>query len=436
MGIHVVDVESGQTLYTKNTNARFNPASNAKLVTSATALDLFGPQRTFSTTLSASSKDIKGDTLDGPLYMRGTGEGFLLYEDVLDWAASLRAQGLTTITGDIIVADGPFEGGAYLPPAYDQKDEDASYRSPVGSVSINFNAVDVIVTPGKLGAPATVKVHPPNEHVEIVNTAKTVAGSGRRISASSITVGDAEGTKIAVRGAIGAGARAWSTRKRIDNPPLFAASVMKGALSSLGVTVKGEAKKGETPVGVKTLVSHNSEPLIYVLMAMNKWSNNFMAEQVFRVLGTSGKAGDAQGTWAGARKVVTDFLASVTELTEETAVKNGSGLYTGNWYTPKQIADLLLHMHRHRWAPEFKSTLAINGVDGTLSRRLTDDDLTGRLRAKTGTLNQVIALSGYATTVGGREVVMVILFNDPPVRAWRLRPQQDDIARAILRWEG
>ena len=434
IGVHVVDVESGQVLYEHDADEIYNPASNAKLITSAAALDVFGPQHTFTTRVFAEK--VGDDKVPGDIFVEGNGEGFLLLEDMLDWAAEIRARGITEISGDIVVDDGPFKDGDFLPPGFDQKKEDASYRAPVGAVSVNFNAVTVYVSPGKVGEPAKVRLDPPNDHVVIDNQTTTVAGGSRSYGASSISTDDGKGTTIRVTGKVGAKTSTWSTRKRIDNPPLFAGSVFKSALESLGVKVKGKVRRGKAPSGGVALVTHSSEPLVYLLMAMNKWSNNFMAEQVMRDLGTTSGAGDARGTWEGGRRVLQEFMKKAAPANNRTNILNGSGLYSGNRYTARQISSVLRYMHHHQWGPEYKSTLAISGVDGTLGRRLRGDSTKGKIRAKTGTLNQVSALAGYMITASGREVAFVILFNDPPVRAWRLRPEQDAIATAIAEWDG
>lgn len=433
IGVHVVDLDSGEELYARDADGRYNPASNVKLLTSAAALDIWGPAHTFSTRLSADK--ITAERIDGDLYVRGTGEGFLLYEDILDWAATLKRRGITEVAGDVVVSDGPFGEGDYLPPGFGQKNEDASYRAPVGAVSVNFNAVTVRISPGTEGAPARLTLDPPNDHVELVNEVTTTAGKKRRLSVKSISTDDATGTRIEVKGSIGTGAKPWSSRKRIDNPPMFAGAVIKKALEDLGIEVKGSVRKGDPPASAEAVLSHGSEPLVELLMAMNKWSNNFMAEQVLRALGTSEGAGEKAGSWDGGKVVVLDFLARAGLRLKKAKLHNGSGLYAGNFFSPRNFTTLLAHMDKHKWSAEYKTTLAIAGTDGTLAGRFKDTHTRGNLRGKTGTLNEVSALSGYVTTKSGRRLAFSVLFNDPPVRAWKLRPEQDAIAAAIANCE-
>lgn len=434
VGVHVVDLETGQELYAREADKRFNPASNIKLITSAAALDVFGPNRTFTTRVIAGA--VEGGVVKRGLHVHGEGAGFLLHEDVLDWAAAIKARGITRVEGGVTIDGDPFTGGDYLPPGYEQKSEDASYRAPIGPVSINYNATTVTVLPARAGQPAVVRLDPPNGHVQVANTAKTVAGSGRKISIKSVTIDDGAGTRIEVEGTIGEAASPWSKRKRVDNPPLYAGAILERALEDMGVEVEGEIRQGEALEEGVTLVTHNSNPLIYVVMAMNKWSNNFMAEQLLRDLSTVEAAGAKRGTWAGGIAVASDFLKRAGVDPESFKLHNGSGLYRGNFVTPRAFTTLLRHMHQHVWSHEYKASLAISGVDGTLAGRLRGESTRGRVRGKTGTLNEVSALSGYARTRGGREVAFVILFNDPPIRAWRLRSQQDAVARAIVEWGG
>ena len=437
VGVHVVDALTGELLYAHDAQRPYNPASNAKLITSAAALDAFGPSYTFTTRLWGVG--VEGGKVRGGLMIEGNGEGFLLYDEVLDWAATIKARGITEIEGGIHVTQGPFKDGAYLPPGFEQKDEDASYRAPIGPVSVNFNAISVIVSPNEeAGQPALVRTDPPSAHLTIVNEVTTSTGRRRQLSVRSVPIvpegeSDPTGTRIEVRGHIGQRAEAWRSRsKRIDVPPAHTAGVLQRALEALGIKVSGPlGEAASLPSDRTEFVAHASEPLSYVVMAMNKWSNNFMAEQMFRALGTTKAAGDERGSWKDSRSVVMSFLQDQKIDTKGLALHNGSGLYDGNLVSPAQLTGLLVAMRRHSWWAEYASSLAISGTDGTMANRL-GGPYKARVRAKTGTLNEVTALSGYATTDSGREVAFSILINDPPMRAYLARPQQDAIARAIL----
>lgn len=424
VGVYAVDLDTGELLAAHREDETFNPASNMKLFTAATALDVLGPGKRFYTRLNG---DLEGNTVRGGLYVSAVGDPELHFEDLVKWAIELRQKGVEKIDGDVVVDEGAFGSG--LPPAFDQKNEDAAYRPAIGAFSISFNGVAVIVEPGAVGGEARVRLDPPNDYVMVKNTARTLSGKSRRVYVSANSAGDQ--TVIEVSGEIGSSASPVISRKRIETPGLFAGAALVEALEQVGIEVTGQVTLGETPNDVETLVTHESSSVAHVVYLMNKYSNNFMAEMLFRHVGiVDDSYTDAQSGAA--------FVETATELGVETSqmsVKNGSGLYDGNLVTPKQVVGLLVAMDRHRWGAEFASSLAIAGTDGTLSRRLKDDATRETLRGKTGTLNEVTALSGYMRTRSGRRVAYSIIFNDTPIYAWRLRSAQDDIAELIASFD-
>lgn len=422
VGIVAVDVETNELVYAMNADEPFNPASNMKLLTAAAALETMGPEHVFVTRLGAKGD---GPTIDGPLYLEGGGDPLLMWEDLLAMASELKALGVTKITGGVVVDDSAF-GGGFTPPGFDQKDEDASYRAPVGAASLNYNSQTVVVRPGaKSGDPARFYLLPPNDNVQIENKISTAAGTRAKIGSKAVADGD--GTKITLTGSIGQNAEAQYVRKRIDNPTLFSGSAMLAALRAAGIEAEGPVKAGKRPNGAKTLVMHESPSLAYVVFLMNKWSNNFLAEMLFKMVGSGGKTADASRSPAFVEK----FLSKAGVKTKGFKSLNGSGLYTGNLITPRQIVELLDWMVDQPTYPEFAASLPTAGRDGTLAKRLANPITRNTLRGKTGTLNEVTALSGYLRTKSGRTLAYAVLINDPPVRAWTLRRVQDELAEAL-----
>lgn len=428
IGIHVEDLASGEVLYSRNGDELMNPASNVKLVTAAVVLHTLGPQHTFSTELS--TRQNSQGRIDN-LYVKGEGEAFLLFKDVLSWAADLRLQGIETIDGDLVIDDGAFEE-AYLPPGFEMRDVDASYRSPIGAVSINFNAVSITVEPAdQIGGEPNIKISPPNDYITVENRANTTSGSLPRVNVSALP--QEGGTRVVVTGSIGVGADPITQRKRIDDPPAFAGAVVAEAMKMMGIGFEGSVRRGRAPENGDRLLTHESEPVANTVAAMNKWSNNFIAEQLLRVLGG---LDDQASTWDQARLRVQEALDHHGIANGTYSLINGSGLYDGNELSPRQIVHLLRVMKSHQYGPEFVASLPIAGVDGTLRHRLGGDETKERMRAKTGTLRDVTALSGYSETASGRTVAYSIIFNDPPRRAWNFRSHQDSIARAIAGFDG
>jgi len=233
---------------------------------------------------------------------------------------------------------------------------------------------------------------------------------------------------IKVKGKVGLTAPTDTWRKRIDDPTRFVGAVFAAALAEVGIAHDGKAVKGAAPEGAVVLASHESEPLSYTVYAMNKWSNNFIAEMLLRELGAvNDKPGTSEAGLERVKQVVTGLGVSTKGL----KLYNGSGLYDGNLMSARQITQLLVAMSKHRYGADFIASLPIAGEDGSLKNRFGAAATKGVLRAKTGTLNEVSALSGYTRTKGGRLVAFSIILYKTKPRAWTLRDVQDKMATAI-----
>ncbi len=424
IGIYARDLDSGELIVNVGGDGAFNPASNTKLITSAAALDKLGPAKTWATRISAGSFE-KG--IVKTLYIKSDGDPLIRYNHVLEWAIRLQQLGVKSIIGGIVVDVAAFPDT--LPPGFEQFDEDASYRPDIGSFSVNYNHVAVVVEPGKSGEDALIFMRPPNDHVKIIGKVKTT--SGRRTKIISKAKRSNRGTTIILSGTIGKDAFHAIIRKRVDYPARYGANVFKHALESVGIKVSGKIRVGTRPENARTLHFHVSEPLWYLIMMMNKYSNNFIAEQLYQVLGADESA---KCSLAESRKVVDAFMSKATNPKGFKQL-NGSGLYVGNYLSPHQIVDVLGFMSKHHAYPEYKASLAVAGTDGTLRGRLKKGFAKANARAKTGTLSVVSALSGYAKTKSGRRIAFSILFNDPPIHAARMRKIQDAILEKIIAFD-
>lgn len=424
VGIYAVDLATGEVLLSHEPDALLNPASNMKLVTGATALSVLGPEYTVFTRLSHDGKR-NGKTIEGNLYLKSDGDPFLHHQNVVSWALDIKRQGIDTIAGDLVIDDTRF-AGTYIPPGFDQKAEDAAFRAPVGAVSVSYNAVTVEVHPGKEGAPAEVRVFPPNDYVRIVNNVTTKAGKRSAVNFSVKSDGDF--TQISLTGNTGLQAEPVVVRKRIDHPGLFSGHVMATALKEVGISISGTIRTGARPDNTRTLVLYESSPMWSNVALMNKWSNNFMAEVIFRQLAMNKPVADIESS----RQVVAEFLAAA-KVTPGWTMFNGSGLYNGNKFSARQLVQILSYMHNHPFSAEFEMSLAMAGRDGTMKTRMPE--LNNNLRAKTGTLNEVTSLAGYVTSVSGRRIAYAVIFNDTPVRSWNLRSQQDAVITLLANFK-
>jgi D-alanyl-D-alanine carboxypeptidase/D-alanyl-D-alanine-endopeptidase (penicillin-binding protein 4) len=424
LSVHVRDVRSGDTLYGRKEDALLNPASNMKLVTAAAMLDHLGPDFTYTTELWASG--LRGDVITGDLAIKGNGDPFLEWSHLLELAERVARKGVREVKGDLLVDDTAFDP-RYLPPAFDQKDEDDAFRAPVSAVSANFGAMNVLVIPGEVGQPPSVSFDPPCDYADVENKALTVKSKDETAKKPLTVEVRAAGsrTKVIIGGTTTPEGGA-TVRKRVEDPSIYTGFLLKRALETMGVKVLGEVKRGAAPKD-KLMAKHSSYQLPYLLAAMQKWSNNFMAEGLFKSL----DLGDEPASWEDAAEVVRQFVKK-TGVKGEFKVVNGSGLYDANRFSASQLTRILAYMDkREDVRAEYEASFAIAGVDGTLGDRMKKTPAQGTLRGKTGTLNEVVSLSGYAYTKSGRKLAFSVLFNEASGGAWSYRKVQDELG-AIL----
>ncbi|RMG95099.1 MAG: D-alanyl-D-alanine carboxypeptidase/D-alanyl-D-alanine-endopeptidase [Deltaproteobacteria bacterium] len=432
VGILVRDLEDGTTLFARQSDTLLNPASNVKLFTTFAALSLAGSAYRYPTDVFATSAPSSKGRVEGPLYLRGTGDPALVTADLYELAGRLYARGIRRVEGPVVVDATAFAADR-LPPGYDQKDEFAGYRPKVGAFSVNFNTFVVRIAPGPdVGRRATVRIDPPVPSIVLDEAnVDTVAGWKRKVSVVH-EVDDADRIHLRVTGDIGVDASVLDYRFPVVDPSRYAGEVFLLVLRQRGIRVaERHVERGAVPRKAVRLGSHRSPAMAELVRAVNKFSNNFMAEQILYGLDDARPA-----TFDGALARVRAYYEALGLAANALDLGNGSGLYDTNRATPRAIVRLLEHAYADfRYAPDFLASLPIVGIDGTTRRRLRKTEATGWVRAKTGTLDGVSALSGYAGATGRAPLVFAIVMND--LSKWKghaARKVQDRIAEALARY--
>lgn len=426
--IQVRSLDDGTVVFGKDENELLNPASNVKLYTAAAALAKLGVEYRFETDFLVDQdfKDGKAKTL----YVRGRGDPSINTERLYGIVSDLMHQGLKEV-GDIVVDDSWFDGERQ-PPGFDQEWGDRAYLAPTGALSLNWNTVGVFMRPAEEpGGKAVVELEPNSDFFVLEAEVTTGNKTQRRFTVTSSVDKDRVRQKIEARGIVPTEKGAWSVWKKIDQPALYFGFTLKQLLTDRGVKVKGRLKQGSTPYNQKLLFQAQSDTLDIILKKLNKHSSNFVAEQLIKTLGAEGKG--APGSHPKGIEVVEDFLEREVGIAPGTYVmKNGSGLNDANRFSSAQTNKLLVYMMEHfNVMPEFVGSVGIAGKDGTLKFRFEGSDAVGKLRAKTGTLETVSALSGYVQAVGGERFVFSIMVNDFPGRAGTVVPNIDALGTAI-----
>lgn len=429
MGAYIKSLDDKSVVFSQAQDELLNPASNVKLVTAAAALVKLGPEYRFETEFLAEGEIFK-DGKAKVLYVRGKGDPSISTERLYQIAGELVHAGLKEV-GDLVLDESWFDAER-LAPGFDQEDSDRAYMAPSGALSLNANVVGVYLRPGpRLGAKATVEVEPASEHFVVDSTATTGTKLQRRFNVVSTPEKDGQHQRLEVRGQVPGDRGSWSAWKKVDAPAFYFGHTLKALLAQRGVAVKGKVKTGAVAPSARLLYASASETLDIVLKKLNKHSSNFVAEQLIKTLGAEGRG--APGSFAKGVDVVEEFLEKEVGLPRGAYVmKNGSGLNDTNRFSAAQLARLLEYMmERFPLAPEYLSALGIAGKDGTLRYRFEGSEAVGRLRAKTGTLENVSALSGYVQSASGERFVFSLIVNDFPGRAGTVVQHIDALGAAV-----
>lgn len=428
-GVLVFDLDQRQPVYEHNADELLNPASNMKILTTVAALSILGPEYRFATEVLVDEEPV-GGVLKGNLYLRGKGDPSLDTERLFRIVRELRFLGLKEIQGAIVVDDTYFDD-QYDGPGWEQDDSDRPYMAGAGAVSLNFNAVGIHVHPGdKQGGKARVSLDPPSDYLILEDRTETAPRSGRqRIEVNSLAEGNKQ--RIVVSARMPAGRRGGTFYRRISNPPLYTGETLKAMLVEQGVPVKGRVRLGAAPARLRPFYVTHSEPLAVLIHKLNKWSQNHMSEMLLKAMGAETLG--APGTWAKGAAAVEGFLAKEVGIPRGALVmRNGSGLNDTNRISARQLVQVLIWAREQLLvAPELLTSLPVAGVDGTTRNRMGGTPAQGRIRAKTGTLQNVTALSGYATSLGGKTYAFAIMVNDYPGRLSRVLPGVDAIGTAL-----
>jgi D-alanyl-D-alanine carboxypeptidase/D-alanyl-D-alanine-endopeptidase (penicillin-binding protein 4) len=440
IGIHVVDLKTGKTLYARNDNRLFLPASNMKLFTAALALERLGPDYHFTTRLvRVPSGDVVlqggGDpSLSGRVYPyqkdpASSGDPLRAIEEMADQAI---AAGLVRVDGDVIGDDQLYPWAPY-PPSWTADDVIHEDGAPVSALTLNDNEIALTIQPGEVGDNARISVDPKLEYYAIDNRIVTVAAAGQ----PNIRVARQPGSRqLLLWGSIPVRAMPVREFVAIDDPALFAACAMYDALTRRGVPIRGQPVARHRPVSGDAdpidgdvLATRTSPPLVEVLQLMTKVSENLHAELMLREVG---RVRRRSGTRETGLEELGAFLTQIGTTSDEWRAEDGSGLSRNDEVTPRAMTRLLTHMTASKNADAWLSLLPRGGEDGTLSNRLCCASDTRQVRAKTGTLTRAITLSGYADSKARGRLAFSILVNNYSASTSDVRAWVDTIAMTLV----
>ena len=409
MGVMVVSLTRGDTLFAHSAGDMMQPASTMKLYSAAVALDRFGAEHRFSTDVLRDGDSVSAGVVSGNLYLRGDGDPSMssrFWKDpnlpMTTLARSIAAAGITRVRGDLVFDATAFDDQK-IPEGWKTTYLGSAYAARVSALSLNENVVWVAVRPE--GGTARVELEPASSAIPLTSTVRVVRGSGGRIVARQT------GDGITVSGSVGSNSGPLRYSLVVPDPALFTAGALHAALRNAGVTVEGTVKPGKTPGGAVKVASFASPPLSQILSEMNRESINVVAELVYRAAARESAPGGtstAQASLANLREFLTKKVGADPRQITAT---DGSGLSLLDSLTPRNMIQLLSYAHRGPWSSAFHGSLPVAGESELLRRRMRATPAQGNLHAKTGTTNTVIGLGGYVTAKNGEIMAFSFIYN-------------------------
>lgn len=374
------------------------PASVSKLLTTYAVLKKFPLGSKFLTQVYQDDKN---------LYLKGGGDPSFVSENMWYLVNQITRTSLKQISGDIIVDDSLFDEIRFDESREDKR-VDRAYDSPVGAMSFNWNAVNVFVKPTEAGQKAQVVLDPENGYYDLVNQTETV----QKIKKELVVSVSQEKKIITVSGDVQKSAPEKAIFKSVAEPDLWSGLNLQAFLKQRGILVKGKVRRGPVPPQAELLASVESKNLSYILADMNKFSNNYVAEMLTKNLAAQSKKSKA--SLQEGVVIIQSCLKDLGLTAQDFEVYNPSGFTRNNQLSAYALNKVLISIKNDfKLFPTILESLPIAGIDGTLKKRMKNSEAEGLVRAKTGYLNGVVSIAGYAGRRDGEVLTFSFLYNGP-----------------------
>jgi D-alanyl-D-alanine carboxypeptidase/D-alanyl-D-alanine-endopeptidase (penicillin-binding protein 4) len=444
-GMLIVDAASGEMLYEKNADAFFVPASNMKLLTTALALDTLGTEYRFRTTIETNGK-VKDGILRGDLVLVGRGDPNLSnrkfpYDTkeefdgpperaLRELADQVAARGVKEIYGDIVGDDSYFPRERY-PDGWEIDDMVWEYGAAISAIVVNDNTVTLTLIPGdKVGEVVLASVEPATPEIVVRNEVITI---GAKEKGELRLTREPSANTVVVSGTMAAASAPRKLVLAVEEPAQQAATILARLLASLGVILHGKVRANHEPDPAEAsrivLAERLSLQLGDTVKLVNKISQNLHTEVLLRT------AARQQARWQTPeelQKFPETFYAKAGIAAGDVIQTDGSGLSRHDMVTPRAFVALLQYAQKQPWFAAYYASLPVAGVDGTLTERMKNAGLTGKIHAKTGSVTHVRTLSGYAETIGGRRLIFSFLSNNEGGTSKEIHDAIDSLCLAMI----
>jgi D-alanyl-D-alanine carboxypeptidase/D-alanyl-D-alanine-endopeptidase (penicillin-binding protein 4) len=403
----IMDPDSDRVLMSLNSDTPRSPASTIKTVTTYAALDMLGPAFTWRTSAWVRGT-LKGGVLDGDLILQGGGDPYITLERWWSFVQALRATGLQSIRGDVVIDNTAFSLPPEDPGAFDGR-PNRSYNVLPDALMVNFQSIEFRLAANADTRRVDVIASPSPGNLTIENRIRFVPGRCRGgADRVDFQVASARWDRVVFSGALSPQCAQQSFTRVLLQPASYAFGTFVELWRESGGEFTGNMRIEEKPADAKPLLTFESLSLGEIVRLTNKFSSNLMARHLLLTLG---------GERYGAPATLEKGSAAISEWGRERGfdlqgldIDNGSGLSRSTQISARQLATILSAAYHSRFAPEFLASLPLGGIDGTLKSRMKGSP-GGSVRLKTGHLDAVSGVAGYVAAASGKTYVLASLVN-------------------------
>ena len=434
LGIIIQSMHNGKIIYKKNADHFFVPASMLKLFTATASLLYFGPDFHFSTILFAEKKPDALGLIRGNLLLHFDADPTLTQDDLEALIIHLKKNNVSEITGNLYLDNTQFDQ-VFYGPGWMWDELNLCYAAPLSSIIIDKNCFYFYLAPGAdVGVPAELVGLQSGQLISVMSTVLTQKTSKK----CKLYLEASNRNSYYLQGCVKLNSQPKEMSLAIKNVDLYAKSLVKSLLNKYGIKLHGRVILGKPDqVPSKSLVTHYSLPLSFVLSDMLKNSDNMIADALYKKLATSYYHKPA--TWADGKRAIRAVLADKANIDfEHMSVVDGAGLSRYNLVTPRQLSKLLYYIYHTPDVAKFiLPALPKAGIDGTLEKRMTniaklkDHDIL--VRAKTGSMTGVSGLAGYVKTKEGTVLSFVISINGFLKHDKKYQHLEDNLVMMLLK---
>jgi serine-type D-Ala-D-Ala carboxypeptidase/endopeptidase (penicillin-binding protein 4) len=416
----ILDAESGRIVMSHNPDTPRSPASTIKTVTTFAALDMLGPTFAWQT---------RALTRDGDLFLQGGGDPYLTLERWWSFVQGLRASGLKSIPGDIVIDNSAFSLPKEDPGAFDGR-PNRSYNVLPDALMVNFQSIDFSLSANAETHRVDIVASPAPVNLEVDNHIRYAPGRcGGPAARVDFQIASPQWDRVVFSGTLSPHCAQRSFARVLLQPTTYAFGTFVQLWRESGGVFEGKLRIEATPADAKLIFSFDSLSLAEIVRLTNKHSNNLMARHLLLTLGKE-RYGEPATLEKGAEVIAEWGRERGFDLTG-VDIDNGSGLSRSTHISVLQMAKILSAAWHSRFAPEYLASFPLAGMDGTLRSRMKGSP-AGAVRLKTGHLDSVSGVAGYVTASAGKTYVLVSLVNNVRADFGAAEPVHAALAAWIL----